>query len=275
MSFRINSNIASLSAQRHLGNAQKTTQKALRALASGSRVSNPGDDAAGFAISERLRGQLSGINQAKLNSQSAVSLIQTAEGSLNEQNNILIRMRELAVQSASDTVGKQERGYLNTEFTQLIEEFDRIAKVSRYGDKQLLTGTNERFEFHVGPFNGPENIIKFDLNANTTAYETEIDDLNVTQKDDALDSIESIDGALSKVLEARSTFGAAQSRFQYAMGNLEIQKVNITEAHSLIADADIAESVTNLTKGQLLQEFGAAVLSQANSDKSVAMRLLS
>lgn len=275
MSFRINSNIASLSAQRHLGNSQKMTNKALRALASGSRVSNPGDDAAGFAIAERLRGQLSGIDQAKHNANSAVSLIQTAEGSLNEQNNILIRMRELAVQSASDTVGENERGYLNKEFTQLISEFDRLAKVSRYGDKQLLTGTNERFEFHVGPFNGEENIIKFDLNANTTAYETEIEDLNISDKDDALDSIESIDGALSMVLEARSMFGAAQSRFQYAVNNLEIQKENITEARSLIADADIAESVTQLTKGQVLQEFGAAVLAQANNDKSVAMRLLS
>ena len=275
MSFRINSNIASLSAQRHLGNSQKMTHKALRALASGSRVSNPGDDAAGFAIAERLRGQLSGIDQAKHNANSAVALIQTAEGSLNEQNNILIRMRELAVQSASDTVGENERGYLNKEFSQLISEFDRIAQVSRYGDKQLLTGTNEQFEFHVGPFNGDENIIKFDLNANTTAYEAEIEDLNINDKDDALDSIKSIDGALNKVLEARSMFGAAQSRFQYAVNNLEIQKENITEARSLIADADIAESVTQLTKGQMLQEFGSAVLAQANSDNKVAMRLLS
>ena len=165
------------------------------------------DDAAGFAISERLKGQLSGIKQASINATSARAFIQTAEGSLNEQNNILIRLRELAVQSASDTVGDTERGYLDEEFQQLISEFDRVAQTARFGDKKLLTGTDQEFEFHVGAFSGPENVIKFRLNANTTAEESGIVDLSVADQDDALDVIDDIDSALHNVLGARALLG--------------------------------------------------------------------
>jgi flagellin len=275
VSFRISSNVAALVAQRNLGNAQRITDKALKALGSGSRVSDPADDAAGFAISQSLKSQLSGIKQAKFNAEGAVSFIQTAEGSLNEQNNILIRLRELSVQSASDTIGDNEREYLEKEFTQLNAEFDRIAQSARYGGKKMLVGTNEEFEFHVGAFKGPENIIKFQLEANTTSQEVGIADLSVLDQSSAKDSLDSIDEALLGVMDARSSFGAIQSRFQYAIDNLSSQYENIESARSIIADVDFADEITKLTKGQILQDVGVSVLAQANSGARNALMLLS
>ncbi|MEZ4872426.1 MAG: hypothetical protein R2827_09330 [Bdellovibrionales bacterium] len=148
--LRINTNIASMSAQRFLNKAQRQADKSLRALASGSRVSEPGNDAAGFAISEHLRAQASGLKQAQGNAESAIAFIQTAEGSLNEQNNIMMRLRELAVQSASDTMGENEREYLNKEFQALTSEFDRIAKSSSYGGKNFSLETMKSLSFMLG-----------------------------------------------------------------------------------------------------------------------------
>ncbi len=274
MSFRISSNVSALSAQRNLGKAQRATDKALKALASGSRVTDPADDAAGFAISQSLKSQLSGIKQAKFNAEGAISFIQTAEGSLNEQNNILIRLRELSVQSASDTIGDKEREYIEKEFSQLNAEFDRIALSTRYGGKQMLTGTNEEFEFHVGAFKGPENIIKFQLEANTTSEQIGIASLNVLDQDSAKDALDSIDDALFGVMDARSSFGAIQSRFQYAIDTLSAQYENIESARSLIADVDFADEITKLTKNQILQDVGVSVLAQANSNNANALRLI-
>jgi flagellin len=274
MSFRISSNVSALTAQRNLGNAQRITDKALKALGSGSRVSDPADDAAGFAISQSLKSQLSGIKQARYNAEGATSFIQTAEGSLNEQNNILIRLRELSVQSASDSIGDNEREYIEKEFSQLNAEFDRIALSTRYGGKQMLTGSNEEFEFHVGAFRGPENIIKFQLEANTTADQVGISSLNVLDKSSAKDSLDSIDEALSLVMDARASFGAMQSRFQFTIDSLSAQYENIESARSLIADVDFAEEVTNLTKGQIMQQVGVSVLAQANSSHTNALRLI-
>tara|TARA_B100000749_G_scaffold279661_1_gene273084 strand:- start:66345 stop:67145 length:801 start_codon:yes stop_codon:yes gene_type:complete len=263
-----------MSAQRYLVKAQREGQKSLRALASGSRVEEPGNDAAGFAISESLRAQAAGLKQAKGNAESAIAFIQTAEGTLNEQNNIMMRLRELAVQSASDTIGEEERGYLDQEFQQLSSEFDRIAKSSNYGGKKLLTGENEEFQFHVGTNSGEENVIKFNLDANTTASKVGIDSLNVLDQDDALEAMEAIDEGLHTVLEARSTFGAAQSRFEYTIDNLSNQFQNVEEARSIIADVDVAEETANFARSQILQELSTSVLAQANHSHERALRLL-
>ncbi len=274
MSFRINTAVASLTAQRYLQKNQLQTEKSLRSLASGRRVVEAGDDAAGFAIGENLRGQISGINQAKMNTENAVALIQTAEGSLNEQNNILIRMRELSVYAASDTVGESERGFLDKEYQQLSAEFDRIAQSARFGNKKLLTGTGQKFEFHVGPYSGPENRVEFSLDADTTSSSVGIKDTGVSSQDDAIDSLESLDSALLKVAEARSTFGAAQSRFQYTIDTLAAQSENMEKARSLIMDVDVADEVTKLAHSQILQDMGVAVLSQANADSQRVMHLI-
>lgn len=274
MAFRIASSVVPMQAARYLNKANQQIEKSLGSLASGSRIVRAGDDAAGFAISESLRGQLGGTKQAKFNAESAVSLVQTAEGGLNEQNNILVRLRELAVYAASDTVGDEERGFLDTEFQQLVQEFDRIAKSTRYGNKQLLTGSGEEFEFQVGAFQGDENVIKFKLDANTTSGDVGIDGLDVADQDAAGDSLQTLDDALMKVSGARSGFGAMQSRFQYAIDALAVQAENLAEARSNIVDVDMAEEVSNLAQAQILQEAGTSVIAQANTSGMRALRLL-
>ncbi|MCB0341311.1 MAG: flagellin FliC, partial [Bdellovibrionales bacterium] len=180
----------------------------------------------------------------------------------------------LAVNSASDTVGDEERGFLEVEFQQLVSEFDRIAKSTRFGNKQLLTGSNEEFSFHVGPFRGDENIVEFTLDADTTSGEVGIQGLKISDQDDALDAMEDIDKAVLKVAGARSKLGAVQSRFQYLIDNLDVQRENLMEAHSLITDADVAEEVSRLTHSKILQESGLMALAQANQSATSVLRLV-
>ncbi len=274
MSLRINSNVASLTAQRYLQKNQRELENQYKALASGSRLSSPQNDAAGFAISELLRAQVAGTTQSKTNAQSAMAMIQTAEGGLNEQNNILVRMREIAVNSASDTIGDTERGFLDKEFQQLVAEFDRIAKSSRFGTKQLLTGSGEEFSFQVGPYKGDENVIHFTLDADTTADNVGIDGLGVEDQDDALDALESIDEAVTQVAGIRAELGGVQSRFTYAIDNLDVQSENLEQARSVIADVDVAEATSRLARAQVLQESGLAVLAQANQYPTKLLRLV-
>ncbi len=274
MAFKIGSSTATIQAARYLNKANDQIEKSLGTIASGSRIVRAGDDAAGFAIAESLRGQIGGTKQAKFNAESATSLVQTAEGGLNEQNNILVRLRELAVYAASDTIGDEERGYLDTEFQQLTSEFDRIAKSTRYGQKQLLTGSNEEFEFQVGPYAGEENVIKFRLDANTTSSDVGIDALDVADQSNALSTLSELDSAISHVAGARAGFGAVQSRFQYAIDTLGVQAENLESARGHIVDADMAEEVSKLTQAQVLQHAGTSVIAQANSSAMRALRLL-
>lgn len=274
MSFRISTNTVPLEAARHLSRAQAQIDRSLAALASGSRVVRAGDDAAGFAISESLRGQLGGTKQAKFNAESAVSLVQTAEGGLNEQNNILVRLRELGVYAASDTIGDAERKFLDTEFRELTAEFDRIAKTTRYGNKSLLTGTGEEFRFQVGPFKGDENTITFRLDANTTANDVGISGLDIESQSAALDSLSNLDEAILKVAEVRSTFGAMQSRLEHAIGALDVQAENLDAARGHIVDVNVAEETAKLAQAQIQQQAGIAVLAQANQSNARAIHLL-
>jgi flagellin len=274
MAFRVNNGVVSLGAQRNLAISQRNIEHSLSALASGSRIVHAGDDAAGFAIAETLKAQLAGTKQAKMNAEMATSLIQTAEGGLQEQNNILVRMRELGVQSASDTVGDDERKYIDTEFQQLSQEYDRIAKSVRYGNKQLLIGNGTNFEFQVGPYKGAENVISFKLDANTTGSSSGISGLDVSDRDSALDALDSIDEGMKKVASARATFGAAQSRFQHAIDNSAVQAENISVAIGNIEDVDVAEETAKLAQGQIQQQAGTAVMAQANSSASKILRLI-
>lgn len=274
MGLRIATNVASLSAQRELDKSGKRLTHAVRALASGERIVEAGDDAAGFAISESLRGQAQSLKAAKNNADSAIGLIQVAEGGLNEQNNILIRLRELAIQSASDTVGDDEREFLQTEFDQLVKEFDRIAQTTRYGKKQLLTGTNEEFEFHLGTGDSEVDIIRYRLDADTRVSHIGIDDLSVEDQDDARDALSDIDDAMTSIARARSGFGAMQSRLEIAGNNLDLQRENVIAARSRIADADIAFETSELVQSKVLQDVGLAVLAQANQNPAAAMKLL-
>lgn len=274
MGLRIGTNVASIAAQHNLERSYSANLRASRALSSGSRINNPGDDAAGFAIAESLRAQAASLRQAKRNSDNAEGLIQVAEGGLNEQNNILVRLRELAVQASSDTVSDDERGFLDTEFQNLINEFDRIAKTTMFSSKQLLTGTNTEYEFHLGAGNTGDDIVNYRLDADTRAESLNIKGNDVTDKATAKTSLTSVDQAMFKVAQARASFGAMQSRLGIASNNLSIQEENIEAAHSRIADADVATEVSNLAKSQVLQEFGTAVLAQANQNPQKSLKLL-
>jgi len=274
MGLRIQTNMGSISAQRVLSVQQKRTEHATAALASGSRIVRAADDAAGLAISENIRGQVRGIAQARNNAFNATSAIQVSEGGLNEVSNILIRLRELGVQAASDHIGERERGFLNLEATQLVQEADRIARTTVFGDKRLLDGSGGAMEFQVGAFAGDENIIKYDLSADATASELGIEGLEVGTKGDARSALKTVDDALVKVSSLRANFGAVQSRLDSTVSNLDIQFENLTAAKSRISDTDIAKESSEMMSANVLQQAAVSVLAQANQTPAVALKLL-
>jgi flagellin len=274
MGLRINTNVGSISAQRTLSKQQLRLEHAQQALSSGKRIVNASDDAAGLAISENIRGQLGGIKMARNNSFNAQSLIQISEGSLNEISNIMIRLRELGVQAASDTVSDVEREFLNREAAQLVEESDRIALSTRFGNKTLLDGSGEELEYHVGPFAGDENVIRYQITADATNSALGIDGLSVEDKDSAKDALGLVDEALVQLGNMRADFGAVQSRLQRTTSNLDIQFENLSAAKSRIADADIAYESAEMTSAQVLQNASVAVLAQANNNGAAALNLL-
>ncbi len=274
MGLRIQTNMASISAQRVLSVQQHRTEHAAAALASGSRIIQAADDAAGLAISESLKGQIRGIAMARNNAFNAGSAIQVSEGGLNEINNILIRLRELGIQAASDNIGDQERGYLNLEAKQLIEESDRIAKTTRFGDKVLLDGSGGEMQFHVGAFGGEENVIKYSLSSNATTSELGINSVDVGDKDTARDALQTVDEALQKVGAMRASFGSIQSRLNATTSNLDIQHENLSAANSRIRDTDVAKETAEMASAQVLQNAAVSVLAQANAFPSVALKLM-
>jgi flagellin len=274
MGLRINTNVAAINAQKNLGTQQARNEHALAALSSGSRIVKAADDAAGLAISENLRGQLGGMKQARNNSYNAVSLVEVGEGGLNEISNIMIRLRELGVQAASDNISDVERGFLDTEGKQLLQEADRIAKTTRFGTKQLLDGSGEQLEFHVGAFAGPENIVKYNLNADATSGTLGYAGISFGDKDSARDSLQKVDDSLQKIGKLRADFGAVQSRLQVTTSNLDTQIENLSAANSRIRDTDVAHESTELAQSQILQTAAVSVLAQANQSNNGVLKLL-
>lgn len=274
MGLRISTNVASISAQRVLSKQQQRMEHAQSALASGSRIVKAADDAAGLAIGENVRGQMVGIKMARNNAYNAQSLIQVSEGGLNEINNILIRLRELGVQAASDTVSDTERDFLDQEAQQLTMEADRIAKTTRFGNKTLLDGSGEELEYHVGPFADDDNVIRYQMNADATASTLGIDGVSVADKSGARGTLQSVDEAIVKLSKMRADFGAVQSRLQMTTSNLDIQYENIAAARSRIMDADVAYESSEMTSAQILQQASVAVLAQSNQNGAAALKLL-
>ena len=274
MGLRINTNVAAINAQRQLGTQQKRLEHALAALSSGSRIVNAADDAAGLAISENIKGQTQGLKVARNNAFNAVSLIQVSEGGLNEINNILIRLRELGVQAASDNIGDVERGFLNQEAKQLTMEADRIAKTTRFGNKRLLDGQGEKLEFHVGPFGGEENVISYEITADATGDTLGYTGLSVESKQEARDSLNSVDDSLIKIGKMRADFGAVQSRLNATVSNLDIQYENLSAAKSRLRDTDVAYETAEIAQSTVLQSAAVGVLAQANTGPAMAMKLI-
>ena len=274
MGLRINTNMAAFSAQRVMGRQSQRAEHAAQALASGSRIVHAGDDAAGLAISENIKSQVRGLGMARQNSFNAVSAIQVSEGGLNEISNILTRLRELGIQAASDNIGDRERGFLDLEAKNLIQEADRIAKTTMFGDKKLLDGSGGEQEYQVGAFGDENNIIRFSLDSNATASELGIDGLNLESKSDARDMLSSVDKAVGMVGAMRANFGAIQNRLDSTTNNLDIQIENLSAAKSRISDADIAHESAELASSRVLQEAAVSVLAQANQFPATALKLI-
>lgn len=274
MGLRISTNMPSISAQRVLSVQQKRMENSTQRLASGSRIVNASDDAAGLAISESLKAQIRGIGQARNNAFNAGSAIQVSEGGLNEINNILVRLRELGIQAASDNIGDKERGFLNEEAKQLIAESDRIAKTTRFGDKRLLDGSGGEQVFHVGPFADEENTIKYTLSTDARVSELGFDGVDVSDKDSAKGSLEMVDQALDKIGAMRANFGSIQSRLNSTVANLDVQNENLSAANSRIRDTDIAKETSEIASAQILQQAAVSVLAQANTFPNVALKLI-
>ncbi|MCK5882241.1 MAG: flagellin FliC [Bacteriovoracaceae bacterium] len=278
MGLRIATNIVSESVQKNLRQSSAKAQSSLEKLSSGKRINKASDDAAGLAIATNLDAQTKGLRQATRNANDGVSLIQTAEGGMNEVSNILIRLRELTIQAASDTVGDKERGFLDNEYQQLTSEVDRIAQATVFNGASLLDGENETgtMDFQVGAFEGEQNVIQFDANAtNITADSIGIEGSGVSSKEGAQDSISSIDDAINKVSGQRANLGAIQSRLQSTVANLETQTINQEAARSTIQDADIAAESATLASNNVIKSAGISTLAQANSIPNSALRLIS
>lgn len=276
MGLRINTNTASLNAQRNLYGTKIDLDKSLEKLSSGYRINRAGDDAAGLAISENLRGQLRGLKQAWRNAQDGVSMIQVAEGGMQEISNILIRLRELGVQAASDTIGPVERQLLDVEFQQLLDEVDRIADSTEFNGTPLLSGTGAILDFQVGTRNDPNiDRLSFDASkadANSAALGVNL--TTVSDKASAQNSLAAIDEAIVAVSAMRADFGAMQNRLMSTINNLAISMENMAAANSRIRDVDVAEETANLTKHNILLQAGTSVLAQANQTAKSSLQLL-
>lgn len=276
MGLRVGTNISSLMAQRNLGATKSALEKNLQKLSSGSRINTAGDDAAGLAISEHLRAQIRGLKQANRNAQDGVSLIQVSEGGLNEMTNILIRLRELAIQSASDTIGDKERQFTDREFQALKSEMDRIAISTNFNGTPLLNGRAGIFEIQVGTGNNPltDRIVYDGQNADVTLEALRLTGESVATKQGSQLALSVIDDAISQVSSVRSDLGAMQNRLQSTINNISINTENMTAANSRVRDADLAEEVSEMTKNNILMQAGISVLGQANSAAQSAIKLL-
>lgn len=276
MGLRIATNIASQNVQKNLKEVSNAGNSQLEKLSSGKRITKASDDAAGLAIATNLEAQTKGLRQASRNANDGVSLIQTAEGGLNETSNILVRLRELTIQAASDTVGETERGFLDKEYQQLTKEIDRISQSTTFNGSQLLNGEGKGpMDFQVGAFSGEQNKITFDSNeTNSSASSIGVQGTSITNKDDALSSISSVDEAIEKVSGQRANLGSIQSRLQSTIKNLEVQTINQDSARSVIQDVDVAEASAALASNSVVKNAAVSTLAQANQIPTAALRLI-
>lgn len=276
MPLRISTNVASINAQQSLRRTNLQMDRSLARLSSGYRINQAADDAAGLAISENLRGQIRGMKQASRNSEDGVSLVQVAEGGLNEISSILIRLRELGVQAASDTIGETERRFLDVEYQQMKSEIQRISEVTQFNGRDLLNGTGGIYDIQVGTHN---DAFKDRITFNASAANSSLESLGLTAeslatKEQAQQSLGVVDGSMISVNAMRANFGAMQNRLQSTIANLAIAHENLSAANSRIRDADIAEETAELTRNSILTQAGVSVLGQANQMQQVALKLL-
>lgn len=275
MALTILSNLASLNTKRHLEESSDKFAQAAERMATGKRINKSGDDAAGLSISTSIEGQVRSIQQARRNAQDALSLIQVAEGGMNDVNNLVVRLRELAIQAASDNVGDSERNMIQFEVDQVKQEIDRLSAATKFFDTSLLDGKGRNFVFQIGPDNNENNRIEYDaskLNLSTSALG--LSGVDLSDISSARNSLEAIDESVKKIAEPRSHLGAIQNRLNSISSSLSVYEENMTAARSRILDADIAKESAEAVKAQVLQKAGVAVLAQANMTPALALKLL-
>lgn len=279
MGLRIRTNVESISAQRSLSNNQSDLNNAMERLTSGSRINRSADDAAGLAISENLRAKTRGILQAKRNASDGVSLIQVAESGLNEMSNIMIRLRELTVQSASDTIGTVERGYLQKEYEQLVAESDRISKSTEFNGRKLFgEEMAQGLDIQVGY--GPDELstlkVKFGNGDRMDAEGMGLLGTNIVEggHDEITKNLTTLDSAIQMIAGNRATLGAMSSRLTTTINGIAVNAENMMAANSRIRDTDFAEETAKMTQSKILSQSGLAVLAQANVKPEMALQLL-
>jgi len=276
MGLRIATNVQAMVAQRQFGINSALQKESLEHLASGSRINKAADDAAGLAISEKMKGQIRSIRQDVRNANDGISMIQTAEGAMNEIGNILVRFRELSIQAASDTIGDTERSFIDKEVQQMKEEVSRITSTTEFNGRKLLTGEGESLEIQIGMKNDDfEDRFVFD----TSKINTDIDhlglgDLSTNDRDSARANLGVIDDAVNVLLNSRSELGALQNRIQSTINNLNTYDENLSAANSRIRDMDMATESSQLAKYNILATAGISVLSQANQNSMLALKLI-
>jgi len=276
MAIRINTNVQSVFAQKHLARTQRDLRGTMEHLSSGLRLTRAADDAAGMGVSQKMRAHIQSLKMAQRNTNDGISMVQTAEGGLAETGDILARMRELAVESASEVLQATERAYLQTEFVTLQNELERIADSTEFNGLNLSDGTTTQISVQVGIFNvAAQDRITVDLQDSQTAtlgVNSAVVDLSTAANSQT--AITAIDTAIDSVNNSRSTYGAVQNRLTSALRNLENYTENLVETESRIRDVDFAQATADMSRHQIFSQAGISVLSQANQNPQAALSLL-
>lgn len=276
MALTINTNVASLNAQRNLSTTQLSLSKSMERLSSGLRINRAGDDAAGLAISQNMQANIRSMNQAVRNANDGISLTQTAEGALNETSNILLRMRELGTQAASGTLGQTQRDNIQVEFKSLQDEIDRISNVTDFNGAKLLNGSlsaSGSMNFQVGTGTTTNDTIGVTI-AKADTGTLGVNASFVSTIGGAQSALTAIDSAISAIATERGGLGAVQNRLQSTINNLQVAVENTSAANSRIVDVDVASETSNMTRAQILTQAGVSILSQANQSPQLALKLL-
>ncbi|GMV41761.1 MAG: hypothetical protein AMXMBFR64_34770 [Myxococcales bacterium] len=276
MALSLQTNVASIGAQNNLRSTQRMLDQSIARLSSGLRVRSARDDAAGLAVSENLRAQLKGYNQAIRNANDGVSMAQTAEGAHQAVSDILVRMRELAVQASSDGIGDSERAYLNTEFTSLYTEINRIANVTEFNGIKLTDGTDSTLSFQIGTRNSANDQITLSLFDLTSAGSVtgSLFAQTISAQANAFSAISVIDTVLNSLNDSRAKLGSVANQLTVAIENLGVTIENLSAANSQIRDSDVAQESANFARAAVLQQAGVSMLAQANAQPNLALRLL-
>ncbi len=275
MGMRITTNVAAINAQRNLTGSQRNIQNSIAQLSSGSRINRSADDAAGLAISENMKAQIRSSVQARRNANDGISMVQVAEGGLNEVSNIVTRLRELGIQASSDTIGEKERGFIDTEVQQLKSEMERIANTTSWNTTKLLDGSTPVFDFQVGLYASEDDRIAFDTSQNIATLEAlGLADIDFTSKPGARASLQLLDDSQSQINGMRSNIGALQNRLTSTVDTLAVTEENLAAANSRIRDTDVALASSDMAKNSVMLQAGTATLAQANQTTQLALKLL-